>query len=286
MINNNCRVRFRRAIRNAPAAFALATFILSTASPVTGQILTGGARAAAMGGAATALRGDAWTDGNPAVAGTRSGRSLAFFASQSFGLSELRYSAFQYIEPTTIGAFSLGASSFGFSDFRRTDASVGYGRGFAFGAMRKAYFGMLLSYRSVTIAGYGAQGAVDFSLGGMVELASGLDLGFSATNVSAADLGNGGELPRSLAVGLAFRPSEPLLVSADAYQEIGYPLSARVGIELLPVDVLYVRAGAVSQPAGLTFGAGVRLGLVAVDISAQRHEVLGWSPAGGLSMLW
>jgi len=51
------------------------------ARTASAQSLEGGARAVALGSAATALQDDVWGHGNPAVWATREGRAVSFFAS-------------------------------------------------------------------------------------------------------------------------------------------------------------------------------------------------------------
>src|SRR5690606_12839152 len=80
----------------------------------------GGARALALGRAATALEGDVWGHYNPAAWATLPGRAGAAFASQAFGLSELRIGAVAFAEPTRFGTFAATARTYGFSDFRET----------------------------------------------------------------------------------------------------------------------------------------------------------------------
>ena len=55
--------------------------------------MEGGARVAALAGAGTALPGSAWGWGNPAGPATLGERAVSFYATQGFGLSELRLGA-------------------------------------------------------------------------------------------------------------------------------------------------------------------------------------------------
>ncbi|HMB90463.1 MAG TPA: hypothetical protein VKP65_06430 [Rhodothermales bacterium] len=117
--------------------------------------MEGGARAAALGGAATALPADVWGHGNPASWATLPGRAISFFATEAFGLSALRLGAVQYVEPTRFGAFSAGARTFGFEDYRETRFLVGFARGFSLGTTRRFHAGLRLRYHQVSIPEYG-----------------------------------------------------------------------------------------------------------------------------------
>lgn len=250
------------------------------------QALVGGGRSSGMGNATTALRADAWGTSNPATLGSLAGRAISFFTSQSFGLAELQYSSFQFVEPQVVGALGLGISTFGFSDFRDTRISFTFARGFNFGSSRKIFFGLEAFYGQVAIGKYGSAGTAGVSFGAVVELSQLLDLGFSAQNLNGPRVGDQDELPRALSVGVQYRASDLVLVVADVRQEVDRPLSVRAGIEFQPASVLFLRTGVASQPTRFAGGVGVRVGLLSVDIAAQRHDVLGWTPAGGLSLLW
>ena len=96
-----------------------------------------GARAAALGGAATALAHQAPGYANPASWATFAGRAVSFFASEAFGLPELRLGAAAYVEPTRLGTFAAGARTFGFEDYRELHFHAGVARGFRLGATRR-----------------------------------------------------------------------------------------------------------------------------------------------------
>ncbi len=248
--------------------------------------MDGGARAAALGGAATALGGDVWGHANPASWATLPGRAVAFFATEAFGLAALRLAAAQYAEPTRLGTFAAGVRTFGSDAYRETHFVAGYAHGVRPGSTRRFYVGLRLDYLRVSIHTYGQAGALGLGLGGLVEVLPALQVGFQALNVHVPKLGGREALPRALALGLAYTPAEPFLVVADVYKDVRFPLSVRAGVEAHPVAALLLRAGAATEPARFTAGAGVRLGRLRADVAGERHEALGWSPAVSFGLQW
>ncbi|GIV61857.1 MAG: hypothetical protein KatS3mg044_0723 [Rhodothermaceae bacterium] len=250
------------------------------------QSLEGGARSVALGSATTALHDDAWGHGNPAIWASLPGRALSFFASEAYGLSELRLGALHLVQPTRLGAFALGARTFGFEDYRETHLNVGYARGFSAGTTRSVFVGLRARYYRVSISGYGSAGTVGLTAGVLVALAPGLHAGFQATNLNRPHLAGREEFERALAVGLGYAPTPSLRVLLDVAKDVRFPLSVRGGLEVMPVSVLALRAGFTTEPTRFTAGLGLRLGLLAADVAAEQHEILGWSPAFSLSLLW
>ena len=244
----------------------------------------GGARALALGRAATALEGDVWGHYNPASWATLPGRAGAAFASQAFGLSELRLGAVAVAEPTRWGTFAATARTYGFEDFRETHLGLGYGRALPVSASRVVHAGLHLRYHTVAISEFGSAGTLGVSLGALVEVVPNLQFGVLAQNVNRPQLSDLDPLQARLDVGLAYRPNPRALVVLAVSDDVDYPASFRGGIEVQPVDVLALRAGVTTAPVRFSAGIGVALGTLRADVAAERHDVLGWTPAFGIGV--
>lgn len=244
----------------------------------------GGARTLALGRAATALDGDVWAHYNPSSWAGLEGRAASAFASQAFGLSELRVGAVAYAEPTRYGTFAATARTYGFEDFRETYVGVGYARAVPLSASRVIHVGTSLGYTGVSITEYGSGGALGLSLGALMEVLPGLDFGFHAYNVNRPELTEFDPLRSGLSVGLAYRPVEPALVLFSVDKDVDFPVSFRGGVEVRPVDVLFLRTGFTTAPVRFSTGVGVAVGILRADVAAERHEVLGWTPAFGFGV--
>ena len=267
----------------------LMLMLLLLNNPPEGQAQTsteGGARATALGGAATALAHNVTGYANPATWATFTGRAVSFFASEAFGLAELRLGAATYVEPTRLGTVAAGARTFGFEDYRELHFHAGFARGFRLGTTRRFLFGLSLRYQRVSIPEYGSAGTQALSLGGLVEVRPSLHVGFQAANVHVPKLAGREELARTLALGLAYRSASRVMVVLDAYKDVRFPLSVRAGVEVQPVAALLLRAGAATKPARFTTGVGLRLGKLAADLAGEHHAVLGWSPVVSFGLRW
>ncbi len=268
----------------------LAVLPLSSLRTAAAQFISsmeGGARAMALGGAATALPAHVWGVANPAAWATLPARAVAFHAGQAFGMSALRLGAVQYAEVRTWGAVAGGARTFGFDDFRRSAFHVGYARGFTLGTTRSFYGGLALRYYQLSLGGgYGSAGAVGLSAGGLARLLPSLHLGFHAANLNAPKAGGRAALPQTLAVGLAYAAGERFLVLLDAFKDLDYPVSVRAGLEVHPVEALALRVGAATQPTRFSAGVGVHVGALRAHVAPEQPPALGWSPAAPLGLQW
>lgn len=246
-----------------------------------------GARAAAMGGAGVALGGDGadpWGARNPAAWAALPRRTAALYGDEGFGLSELRLAAARIVVPTRIAAFAVGAQAFGYESFRASAFTLGAARAFSLGTSRVLMAGAAAHLHTVSIPDYGSASVVTLDVGVRAALVPGLDAGFRASNVAAGSLAGREPLPRTLALGFAYRAHARLTVAADVEKDVRYPASLRAGVEARPVAALALRAGATTAPRAVSAGVGLRTGPLAIDLAAARHESLGWTPAVGLGV--
>ncbi|MDX1545951.1 MAG: hypothetical protein R3247_03135 [Rhodothermales bacterium] len=265
----------------------IVVFSLAPALSTVAQTgLEGGARAAGLGGAYCALPAHAAGRANPAAWASLPTRAVTFFAAQPYGLRALRLAAVDAFVPAGWGTATAGIRVFGTEAYRETHAHVGLARGFGLLSARRVHLGLRLRLHHVAIDGYGRAAALAVAGGLLVEVVPGLTAGVEAANLHAPSLAGREELPRTLALGLAYRPAPPMLLLVDVVKDVRFPLSVRAGAEASPGGVLVVRAGAATAPARFAAGAGIRLGTLGADVAAERHEALGWSPAIALNVTW
>ncbi len=262
----------------------LCAFVAPAAHAQLVPLAEGGARTLALGRATVALEGEVWGHHNPAAWATLPGRAGSAFASQAFGLSELRLGAVAVAEPTRYGTVAASARSYGFEDFRETVFGLGFARSFAVSASRRVHAGLRLGYTSVSVPGFGSTAALGLSLGTLTEVLPGLDFGFHAYNLNRPELGASDPLRRGLEVGLGYRPARQALVLVGVDKEVDFPVSFRGGLEVQPVEVLFLRAGFTTAPVRSSLGVGVAVGILRADVSAERHEWIGWTPGFGFGV--
>src|SRR5690606_17378761 len=255
------------------------------------QLAEGGARALGLGRAATALPGEAWAEFNPAAPASLTHRRADLYASQAFGLSELRLVAASVAVPLPALTLAVQARTYGFAEYRETQLGLAAARGVALSPTRRIDLGLRAAWQSVAIEGFGSSGTLAVSLGAQVDVAPGLRAGFHARNASrrCASDAAGPTTPLSpapaLAVGLAFQASPRALVLLDAVKDLDFPVAVRAGLEVEVVEALTLRGGAQAglsgggrAPTRLTAGLGLRLPPLRADLAVEHHEALGLTP--------
>lgn len=260
---------------------------LSQTTPSVGQSemdRMGNARSVGLSLATTALIDDTGLHANPASAAESGGRAT-IFAREAFGLAELRSGTLSIQAPFSWGAVITGLGTFGFSDYRETYARIGLARGFSFGTQRAVYLGAVARGTHVRIESFGTTQSVAVDAGLLLPVFPVLTFGAHARNVAGADLA-GEPMPRSMAIGLHYLATSQFGVFADAYKDLDHAWSLRGGIELSPVPILRIRAGASRQPSQFSLGVGFSIGPVDADLAAERHATLGWTPSVGLTVRW
>ncbi|MEM8600043.1 MAG: hypothetical protein AAGF99_08980 [Bacteroidota bacterium] len=271
-----------------PLRFLRAALLLGVlgAVPVQAQLAEGGARALALGRATVALEGDTWGHHNPASWSTLDARSVALFASQPFGLSELRIVSLAAAVPTPYGTAAATARTYGFEDYRETTLGLGVARAVPLSSSRRLHLGVHTRLHTIVFGGdFGSTSTFTVSAGALVDVLRTVTFGVHARNVLAPrDAEARLEAPLStepgLEAGLAYRPiaSTTVLLAVERGLD-DFDTSVRGGLEIRPVDVLAVRAGFTTGPTRISLGAGVDLSRAHAALAFENHEALGWTPA-------
>jgi hypothetical protein len=267
----------------------LAFCFLSAAMETRAQAIHGGARSLAVGSAVTALDAQLSAWQNPASPAGLSQVTASFQAAQRFGIPDLLASGLALALPTRQGTLTLTGATFGLPSYREISLGSGFGRTMTFPEGILLRLGASVVHHRLSISGYGSRGATGVSAGALV-LKDPLVVGFRADNV-AGDR----KLPRSLALGISFRPSPPALLLADFSKDLRHPPKLHAGVEIRPGESLVLRSGfgsslllqmPLSAHSTFSTGTGLILGDLTIDLAAERHEVLGWSPAVSIGLSW
>lgn len=275
------RVKYRkdRAARTAVIGLILCVF---PAAGIEAQHIMG-SRGIGMAGAVTALPDYEWAVfKNPAMMPAE-GRHLSFFTIRYYGISELTDSALSGVYTASLGTLGIGLHSYGFDLYREHQLRLAVMKSF-----EHYRIGVSLHYQHVTIERYGSAGALAVNIGFAARLADGLWLGAAATNMNRAAMGEAEEeLPRELAVGLSWEMAPRVLLVTDLVKDVRFPLAFRSGIEAdLFREFLYLRGGITTEPLTYSLGLGISRAFFEVNLAAQHHEWLGWSPGIDLKISW
>ena len=237
-----------------------------------------GVRILALGGASTALNSEAWaTNGNPAsLGGIDVLTASAFVIPGLYGLVELRTLAVCAISPLSGGAIGASVSRFGFELYHETTVSVGC----ALRAARAVTLGATMHGSSIAIARYGRRLSWTADLGMVASLFEELWFGAAVRSLwGEVPLLPGGDLPTAVSSGLCASPREGTLLVFELEKEEGFPLIAKIGMELLVVEELVVRAGAATNPQTFSAGCSLRLAHLEFGYAGFHHQDLGWTHA-------
>jgi hypothetical protein len=258
-------------------------FFNATVFAQNGTPQNAGARGAAMGNAALTF-----TDLNAAYVNQA---GLAFLDELSFGVyAENRFLAqglnsflFAAAYPNEkIGTFGVTVNYFGYENYNEQKIGLAYARKLS----ETFSLGVQLDYLGTRIPQYGTAASFTFEVGILAKLTEQFSLAAHVYNPTRTTVAGLDRLPSLLNLGLAYQPSEKVLLTAELEKDIyDHPLMGKFGCEYRPIHALAVRAGvqAAAEATQMSFGVGLYLQSLRIDLSTAYHQVLGFTPAFGLS---
>lgn len=241
-----------------------------------------GPRSASLGHASVCLK-DVWASHNNqgSLGFVRQTEGAAFYETR-FLLKELSQSGFAFALPVKKGAFGFCYNALGYKLYRETQACLSYG----IPLNENISIGVGMDYLDTRIADiYGHATAFTGEAGFNAKLTRQLIFAGHVYNPFRAKITsyNNERIPTIYKFGLQYIFSRQVFITAEAEKTSAQSLNIKCGIEYMPADVVYIRAGGASYPAQAAFGIGVKLQGLKVDISSMYHSVLGLSPQIGLS---
>lgn len=279
----HCLLLRARRERHVAAALLWTVWLLPTSA--VGQHPPG-ARSAALGCASTALPSALEFAANPAAGSISDLRGIGIDATQLYGMRELRGASAHLISPLFGFTVTSGVQTFGFELYRRTTFALALARSFQPGTFRSIHLGVRTDYAVIRVQGYGGTAYPTASAGVLIPLSTFTFLGASATNLAVFHRSARPDAYRTLALGISHAHGSRVMITTDVIKEVRSPPSVRVGIETVPVRAVALRAGMTTEPPRVTGGFGLRTEFLHVDVAAERHHALGWSPHTSLRILW
>lgn len=237
-----------------------------------------GARSLSMGGYSTTLK-DVWSaNNNQAGLGFVNTVSGGISFESRFLLKETSYRAGAFVLPTKFGSFGVSVTSFGYQLYNQNKIGLAYGQKLT----EKIAMGVQLNYNNVKLnQDYGQKSTFTGAVGIIADLTNELTLGvhvYNPTRTKFAEYVNE-RLPTIMKLGLDYKFSEKVFIGVETEKEMDEDALVRVGIEYLPIDILYLRAGVSSNPTLSSFGFGLQLKDFKLDLSTSFHQTLGVTPA-------
>lgn len=262
-------------------AFLFSLLILAT-TQAGNENPTLGARTAGMGNASVSF-GDVWSaQQNQAGLGFVRAISAGAYYENRFLLKELSIKGGVIALPIKGGTFGLCISNFGYSLYNENKYSLSFAKPFG----DKLSAGIAMDYLTTKIGeGYGSKGVLAAEFGIQAKPLKGLTLGahvFNPTRAKISDY-NDERLPTIIRFGGDYDFSDKVKVAVETEKDIAQKAVFKAGIEYKPVKEFYLRAGIGTNPTLTSFGFGINLKNLKIDVAANYHQTLGFSPQLGLT---
>lgn len=248
------------------------------------ELMPGGPRTAALGGAAVALSDNPWAGAvNPAMISAVKKPVISLgFSPSPFGLRELSGAAVAYVDPLPLGSISVQLAKFGFELYREMIGGFSYGRTITDNVM----VGATLRVYVLSIAGYGSDWTIGADIGGAVDVSGEIRVAFALHNISAPAIGVEHELlPQSISMGMSFAPLRELVVVAELEKDLRYQPEFHLGVEYALGEYVVLRGGMIPEPAFFSAGFGMNYGPLRLDYGISHHVLLGMMHLFGVSVV-
>lgn len=266
-----------RSLQKRVILLGVVSFMLCL-SELKAQLETsGGARSAALAGAALASE-DAWAGiHNQAALTFLGGFSAGVFAENRFAMKELGNKGFSVAMSFRNNAFGINFSSFGYSAFSSSRAGIAY----SIKLSERFSLGTQLNFHSISIGDiYGKSHTVSGEGGFIYKVSNDLTLAGHLYNPTRSRLSDFEDerIPSIMRVGMRYAFSGNVYLLTEVHKSTDTKPLMVVGIEYQIIDLIVLRGGFSSSPARYGFGVGCRLSHFQAEIAASYHLLLGITP--------
>jgi hypothetical protein len=240
--------------------------------------LASGSRSSAVGGASSTYS-DLWAAfNNQAGLGKIKNISVGITNEFRFLIPELNVRGFSFVLPTKkSGVFALSMSYFGYSIYNEKKIGLAYSKAFG----EKVSAGVQIDYLSTHLAeSYGNRNAFTVEAGIQATVIKNLIIAAHVFNPTRAKLAeyNDERIPTTLKIGIGYTISEKVIISAESEKNLEEKNIVKAGVEYHIVKQLYLRTGISTNPGLYSFGFGLNLDQLKIDMASTYHPVLGFSP--------
>jgi hypothetical protein len=248
----------------------------------SGDNFTAGARATAMGDASVTLSDVFSTTTNQAGLGFMTQYSVGIYSDRKFVNASINNFNGAVAAPISekIGSFGLSANYYGYKYYNETKIGLAYARRFG----QKFSLGVQFDYLRMMIFENGSKSFYTFEVGMQYKPWKVLTIGAHIYNPVPYKVEKvfDERLPTVIKFGLGYEPSVKVLLSAEYEQDIHYKPQFKGGIEYRPVKYLSIRAGAQTTPFSASFGIGVNVKGLNIDLASSYHPLLGFTPQAAI----
>lgn len=214
--------------------------------------------------------------GNQAALAKLETAGVGLWAERRFMLTETSVYGFAAGFPTKMGNFGVQVNYSGFSNFNDNKVGLAYARNLG----KFLDLGVQFNYYGYRIPQYGNASAVNFEIGAIMHFSEKFHGGIHAYNPVGGKLGKlqDEKLAAAYKLGLGYDATDNFYVSTEIIKEEDKPVNVIGGIQYQFVKKFFLRAGFLSESGSAFGGAGVGWNNFRLDISANYHPQLGFSP--------
>ena len=241
-----------------------------------------GARNAAVGGA-TVSHVDLWSaHQNQGAMAFMDQSAIGVNYGRRFNLGELSQVGLAALWHSDLGNFALTGHRDGFASFNRTKFGLAYGRLFGDNIGFGVQFNVMNTYIEETET---QPLGFTFELGFRYKISDEFSFAAHYFNPTRSRIHPDFDDRYStiLRAGFEFAPNSDFCLAGEAYKDMNQDIAFRLGIDYGIWEVIHLRTGFSTGNQQFGGGLGIVAGRLDIDLSAQLHRTLGWTPQVGLN---
>ena len=175
------------------------------------------------------------------------------------------------------GSFGVSYSNYGNEFLQFHSAGFGY----SMSLNEKFSGGIKINYHYINAGNtYFHKSAVSADFGISAQLNKELQIGVQVINPTLSKLDNFDDerIPTVMQIAIGYNLSKEVSAHFAVNKDIIYSPSFLAAIEYKPNNAIVFRGGVGTNPSLATFGIGTSFKKIDIDIAAQYHQILGFSP--------
>ena len=197
-----------------------------------------------------------------------------------FLLQELSTHTAVFALPVNGGVFGLNISYTGFELYNESKIGLAFAKKLSDGFN----IGVQIDYLGVYVdESTNNRNNFTFEIGAQKKLMQKLTLGAHIFNPIEVKLNEDENIPSIFKLGLRYEDNKKVAVFTEGELESEQNAKLKLGLEYKIIKQLQLRTGFSTNPAKNSFGIGYTLNKIQLDIAANRHQLLGYSPQFSVS---
>ena len=231
-----------------------------------------GARSSSIGGASVTLSDEYSLFNNVGALGAVEHHAVFAAYQNRYGIPEFQVIGGGALYSHQLGTFGIGYYKFGDDVFSEQKVHLAIGN-----QIQMISLGLAIDVLQYRMESIGTRQALVVEFGGLAEITPQLSFGAHLFNVTQAELGDDQNvpLPTVMKAGLAYCPSQELMMTIEVEKDLDFDEVIRSGLEYKVVEDIYLRTGVSTRPFVGAFGLGFHPKRLKVNYAFQNDSDLG-----------